>query len=91
MTKANIVEAVSFKIGISKKESFEMVESVLEIMKNTLATGEALKIAGFGSFVVKMKADRRGRNPQTGETITISSRRVLSFKTSPVLKNAINA
>lgn len=91
MTKADIVEAFSSKTGISKKESFEMVESVLEIMKSTLATGETLKIAGFGSFVVKQKADRRGRNPQTGETIAISSRRVLSFKSSPVLKNAINS
>lgn len=91
MTKADIVELVSSKTGISKKESSEMVESVLELMKNTLAKGETLKINGFGSFTVKQKADRKGRNPQTGETITISSRRILSFKSSPVLKNAINS
>lgn len=91
MTKSDIIESFSSKTGISKKESSEMVDLVLELMKNTLASGETLKIAGFGSFVVKLKADRKGRNPQTGETITISSRRILSFKSSPVLKNAINA
>lgn len=91
MTKADIIEVFSSKTGISKKESSEMVESVLEIMKKTLAAGETLKINGFGSFVVKEKADRKGRNPQTGETITITSRRILSFKSSPVLKNAINS
>lgn len=67
-----------------------MVESVFSIIKNTLETGEKIKIAGFGNFVVKQKADRRGRNPQTGETITIAARRILTFKPSQVLKNAIN-
>jgi integration host factor subunit alpha len=59
-------------------------------MKSTLETGEKLKIAGFGNFEVKQKADRRGRNPQTGETITIEARRILTFKPSNVLKTAIN-
>jgi len=67
-----------------------MVETVFSIIKNTLETGEKIKIAGFGNFVVKQKADRRGRNPQTGETITIVARRILTFKPSQVLKNAIN-
>jgi len=67
-----------------------MVETVFSIIKNTLETGEKIKIAGFGNFVVKQKADRRGRNPQTGETITIAARRILTFKPSQVLKNAIN-
>jgi integration host factor subunit alpha len=67
-----------------------MLESVLSIMKETLESGEKLKIAGFGSFEVKQKKDRRGRNPQTGESITIEARRILTFKPSDVLRNAIN-
>jgi integration host factor subunit alpha len=90
MTKADIVERIHQKIGFSKKESAEMVETVFSIIKNTLETGEKIKIAGFGNFVVKQKADRRGRNPQTGDTITIAARRILTFKPSQVLKNAIN-
>ncbi len=90
MTKADIVERIHQKIGFSKKESSEMVESVFGILKNTLETGEKIKIAGFGNFVVKQKADRRGRNPQTDDTITIAARRILTFKPSQVLKNAIN-
>jgi integration host factor subunit alpha len=90
MTKADIVERIHQKIGFSKKESSEMVESVFSILKNTLESGEKIKIAGFGNFVVKQKSDRRGRNPQTGDTITIVARRILTFKPSQVLKNAIN-
>lgn len=90
MTKADIAEKIQAGIGLSKKESVEMLEAVFSIMKATLESGETLKISGFGSFVVKKKADRRGRNPQTGETITIDSRRILSFKPSTVLRQAIN-
>ena len=90
MTKMDIVEKVYAITGIPKKESAELVESVLEIMKRTLESGESLKISGFGSFVVKSKADRKGRNPQTGEDITITARRILGFKPSPVLQKAIN-
>jgi integration host factor subunit alpha len=68
----------------------EMIEAVFSIMKSTLETGETLKISGFGSFVVKQKNDRRGRNPQTGEAITIEARRILTFKPSTVLRDAIN-
>jgi integration host factor subunit alpha len=90
MTKADIVEKVSEKVGQSKNESVEIVEEVLELIKATLEGGENLKITGFGNFNVKQKNDRRGRNPQTGEPITITSRRVLSFKASPILKEAVN-
>lgn len=90
MTKADIVERIHEKIGFSKKESAELVESLFSIMKGTLETGEKIKIAGFGNFVVKDKNDRRGRNPQTGESITITARRILTFKPSQVLKAAIN-
>jgi len=90
MTKADIVEKIYEKVGFSKKESAELVELVFDIVKRTLEQGDKIKIAGFGNFVVKEKADRRGRNPQTGEEITISARRILTFKPSQVLKASIN-
>ncbi len=90
MTKADIVEKVQAGTGLTKKESAEMVETVFSIMKSTLESGENLKISGFGSFIVKQKADRRGRNPQTGETLTIKARSILTFKPSTLLKQAIN-
>jgi len=90
MTKADLIERVYLKTGFSKKESAEIVEQVFDLMKTTLEAGEKIKIAGFGNFVVKEKATRRGRNPQTGEEIEISSRKILSFKPSQVLKAAIN-
>ncbi|NLC69884.1 MAG: integration host factor subunit alpha [Desulfuromonadaceae bacterium] len=90
MTKADIVEKVYLKTGFSKKESAEIVEKVFDLVKNTVAKGEKIKLAGFGNFVVKEKSTRRGRNPQTGQEIEISSRRILTFKPSQVLKAAIN-
>ena len=90
MTKADIVENIYEKVGFSKKESAELVELVFDIIKSTLEQGDKIKIAGFGNFVVKEKADRRGRNPQTGEEITISARKILTFKPSQVLKASIN-
>lgn len=90
MTKADLIENVYLKTGFSKKESAEIVETVFDLMKSTLEDGEKIKIAGFGNFVVKEKATRRGRNPQTGEEIEISSRKILTFKPSQVLKTAIN-
>ena len=90
MTKADIVEKVYLKTGFSKKESAEIVEKVFDLVKTTVAKGEKIKLAGFGNFVVKEKSTRRGRNPQTGEEIEISSRRILTFKPSQVLKAAIN-
>jgi integration host factor subunit alpha len=91
MTKADIVEAVYEKLGgFSKKESAEIVELVFETIKETLGRGEKIKISGFGNFVVRNKRERVGRNPQTGEEIKISARKVLTFKPSQVLKNALN-
>jgi len=90
MTKAEIVERVHQKTGFTKKESIDLVESLFEIIKSTLEAGEQLKISGFGTFFVRQKADRKGRNPQTGEALTISARRILSFKPSVLLKAAIN-
>ena len=90
MTKADIVEKIYDKVGFSKKESAELVETVFDIIKSTLEKGDKIKLAGFGNFVVKEKANRRGRNPQTGESITIEARQILTFKPSPVLKQILN-
>ena len=90
MTKADIAQRIQDKTGFSKKESAEMMEAVFSILKKTLEAGEKIKIAGFGNFEVKQKKDRRGRNPQTGESITIEARRILTFKPSNLLRNAIN-
>jgi len=90
MTKADIVEQIYEKVGFSKKEATDIVESIFEMIKGHLEQGEKVKISGFGNFVINAKRPRKGRNPQTGEEIVISGRRVLSFKPSPVLKKAIN-
>ena len=90
MTKADIVEKICISTCLTKQESAEIVESVFALLKSTLETGEKIKIAGFGNFEVKEKAARRGRNPQTGEVIEITPRRVLTFKPSLVLRKSIN-
>ncbi len=91
MTKADIIERVCEEVGgFSKKEAADVVELVFEMMKDTLAEGEKIKISGFGNFVVRDKNPRPGRNPQTGEQIMIEARRVLTFKPSNVLKAALN-
>lgn len=90
MTKADIVEAIYEKVGFSKKEAADLVEMVFETVKETIESGEKIKISGFGNFVVRHKQPRVGRNPQTGVEITISDRRVLTFRPSAVLKDALN-
>jgi integration host factor subunit alpha len=92
MTKADIIEAVYDQIGdFTKKESSELVEVVFVEMKKALSQGRKLKVSGFGNFIIRGKNERVGRNPQTGEPITIYSRRVLTFKPSQVLKAQLNA
>src|SRR4026209_2992603 len=91
MTKADIIENVYEKVGgFSKKEAAEVVEMVFDTIKETLERGEKIKISGFGNFEVRDKRSRVGRNPQTGQGIEISARRVLTFKPSQVLKGALN-
>lgn len=91
MTKADIVDAIYHKLGgFSKREAAEIVETVFETIKDTLADGKKLKISGFGNFVVREKKARTGRNPQTGDEITIAARSVLTFKPSQVLKAELN-
>ncbi len=91
MTKADIVQAVYTRLGgFSKKEAADLVDLVFETMKETLGRGEKIKISGFGNFVLRDKRQRQGRNPQTGEPIVITERRVLNFKASQLLKQALN-
>jgi integration host factor subunit alpha len=90
MTKADIVEALYQKVGFSKKEAADLVELVFDTLKATLSQGQKIKISGFGNFVVREKRSRVGRNPQTGESIEISARRVLTFRPSQVLRAEVN-
>jgi integration host factor subunit alpha len=91
MTKADIIDAVHEKVGgFSKTEAADAVETVFETIKETLEKGVKIKLSGFGNFVVREKHARSGRNPQTGQGIVISARRVLAFRPSPVLKKALN-
>jgi integration host factor subunit alpha len=91
MTKAEIVQALYARVGgFSKKESADIVDLVFEMLKETLGKGEKIKISGFGNFVLRDKRQRPGRNPQTGDPIKISERRVLTFKASQILKQALN-
>jgi integration host factor subunit alpha len=90
-TKYELVQAVYTKLGgFSKKEAADLVDLIFELMKETLGRGENIKISGFGNFVLRDKRERQGRNPQTGDPITISARRVLTFKPSQLLKQALN-
>lgn len=90
MTKADIIERLYGQVGLSRKESGDVVELVFDAIKASLERGEKVKISGFGNFVVREKAARVGRNPQTGDSIEITARRVLSFRPSQVLKTALN-
>jgi integration host factor subunit alpha len=91
MTKADLVELIYERVASSKKEAGDVVEAVFAIIKESLCRGEKVKISGFGSFAVNHKRARRGRNPQTGVSITIDSRTVLSFKPSQVLKERVGS
>ncbi len=90
MTKAELVERIYERIGFSRKEAVDMVELIFELIKETLERGEKIKISGFGNFVVREKRARRGRNPQTGEQLEITPRRVLTFRPSQTLKKTLN-
>ena len=80
LTKAHIVEAIAEQIGYTKHQSSEMIETLLEIIKRTLESGEDVLVSGFGKFCVKTKHERRGRNPATGEDMMLEPRRVVTFK-----------
>jgi integration host factor subunit alpha len=89
-TKAHVAEALAKKSGYSKKQSFDTVETLLEIIKRTLESGEDVLVSGFGKFCVKEKHERRGRNPSTGEDMILEPRRVVTFTCSRKLRDKIN-
>jgi integration host factor subunit alpha len=90
VTRAQLSEAVYQEVGLSRNESADLVESVLDQIATSLAKGEMVKISSFGTFSVRQKGQRIGRNPKTGEEVPILPRRVLVFRASHVLKNRIN-
>ena len=90
LTKADIIEDIHKNCGFTKSESADLTESILEIIKQSLETGEDILISGFGKFSVKEKKERRGRNPATGEDLMLGSRRVVSFTCSGVLRDKVN-
>lgn len=90
ITRADLSEAVFNEIGLSRTESAQLVETILDEISDALVAGETVKLSSFGSFMVRQKAQRMGRNPKTGEEVPISPRRVLTFRASHVLKDKIN-
>ena len=86
MTKAEIAKVVHERVGLTKKESAQIVESVLRAISQSLEQGENVKLPGFGHFIIRQKHARRGRNPKTGEDLTIAPRSVVTFRASPLLK-----
>ncbi|MBI3781277.1 MAG: integration host factor subunit alpha [candidate division NC10 bacterium] len=90
MTKADIASIVAEK-GLIKKQAMEAVEATLDILKEALRKGEKIQLVGFGSFQVRAKRARKGRNPQTGQEITIAARKVLKFKPGKALHQVVNA
>ncbi len=90
LTKAKLADLLHNRVGVTKKEAGDLVDEVFGLMRDTLIDGEKVKISGFGNFVVRDKAARRGRNPQTSEEIIIARRRVLNFRPSQVLRSALN-
>ncbi len=89
MTKADIAKVVHERVGLTKKESAQIVESVLDVIRDSLEQHDSVKLSGFGHFVVRQKHARRGRNPKTGTDITIAPRSVVTFRASPLLKNKL--
>jgi integration host factor subunit alpha len=90
VTRADLCEAVYQKVGLSRTESAQLVERVLQEITECLEKGETVKLSSFGSFIVRAKGERVGRNPKTGEEVPISPRRVMVFKPSNILKARIN-
>ena len=90
LRKQDLIHSIYNQVGLTKKESSQLVESILEIIKRTLEGGEDVLISGFGKFCVKDKSKRRGRNPQTGEDLMVGERRVVTFKCSGPFRDKIN-
>ena len=91
ITKNTLVEIIHDEVGLNKREAKEFIEEFFEMIKNTLEEGNDIKFSGFGNFILRDKAARPGRNPKTGENVTISERRVVTFKSGLKLKNKLEA
>ena len=91
LTRADLAEAVYQEVGLSQQESADLVQSVLGMISDTLASGESVKLSSFGSFLLRDKRGRVGRNPKTGVEVPIDARRVLVFKPSQVLKERVDS
>ena len=91
LTRADLADAVVRKIGLPRNESQELVELVINVLSESLAEGEAVKLSSFGSFNIRQKGERVGRNPKTGQEVPITPRRVLVFRPSNIMKDRINA
>ncbi len=89
LTRADLAEALNRKIGLSRSDSLNMVEAILRHMCEAMSSGENVKISGFGTFLLRDKAQRTGRNPKTGVEVPITPRRVLTFRASQLLKDRI--
>jgi integration host factor subunit alpha len=91
LTRADLAESVVQKVGLPRNESQELVELVIKTLSESLANGEAVKLSSFGSFNIRQKGQRVGRNPKTGQEVPITPRRVLVFRPSNIMKDRINA
>jgi integration host factor subunit alpha len=89
LTRADLAESINRRVGLSRADSLEMVEAILQHMSGALADGQNVKISGFGTFLLRDKAERIGRNPKTGVEVPITPRRVLTFRASQMLKDRI--
>ncbi len=89
LTRADLADAINRRLGLSRSESLAMVESILQMMGDALAEGENVKISGFGTFLLRDKTERLGRNPKTGIEVPITPRRVLTFRASKMLKERV--
>ena len=90
LTKIQIVESIQNQTSFSKNRSSKIIETILEIIKSTLASGEDVLVSGFGKFSVKRKNERKGRNPATGEDLMLAPRKVVTFKCSGKLRDRVN-
>ena len=91
ITKDSLVEMIHNEVGLNKREAKELIECFFEQIKNSLENGNDIKLSGFGNFILRNKAPRPGRNPKTGEEVTISERRVVTFKSGLKLKSKLEA
>ena len=90
LTKENLIQSLFDQAGLSKQQSKALVDNIFELIKKSLVSGDNVLISGFGKFSVRAKAPRRGRNPSTGEDLTLDARRIVMFRCSPVLRDKIN-